>query len=239
MVAFIASIGLQLFIFVINKVLYIKIPHRRRVVLQYATIANNSAFMGLPVIGAVYGPDGVLFASIMLIPMRIFMWVVGLPLFTSVSVKECLKMIATHPCIWAVVLGFAYIFAPFELPEFFTGAVTTIGDCATVLPMLIVGSILCDVKVRDIIDKDCFYFSAFRLFIIPAALYVAMTLLDAGSLVKCAVVVSSAMPAAITTAMLAEKYGQDSAFASKAIIVSTVLSIATLPAIVYFLSVLP
>jgi hypothetical protein len=155
MIVLLAAFGLQLLVIILNKVLYFKIPAERGVVLKYATITNNAAFMGLPIIGAVFGTTGVLYGSIFLIPMRIFMWTSGLSLFTRAETKQRVKTLTTHPCIWAVVLGFAYAFAPFNLPVFLSGAITAIGDCTRVLPMLIVGSILCGVRLKDVLDKHC------------------------------------------------------------------------------------
>ena len=230
-IVLVASFGLQFLVFLLNKVIYYKFQPERRIVLKYATITNNAAFMGLPIIGAVFGPTGVVYGSIMLIPMRIFMWTSGLSLFTKLEKKQTFKVLATHPCIWAVFLGFAYIYAPFELPAFLADAIRVIGECVRVLPMLIVGSILCGVKPKDILDKSCYYYSLIRLIAIPAIMYTALTLLKVDPLVTGVVVISSAMPAALTTAMLAEKYGQDATFGSNIIFVSTMLSIVTLPII--------
>ena len=227
----IAAFGLQLLYFVVNRLAYIKIRQERRVVLQYATIVNNAAFIGLPVIGAVLGPTGVLYGSVALIPMRIFMWTMGLALFTDMELKQRLKVLATHPCIWAVILGFVYIFLPFELPAFLTDTIATVAACTTVLPMFVVGSILSDVAPKDVLNIDCLYYSLFRLVIIPSIVMGVMILLHIDPLVTGVIVLLAAMPSSTTSVMLAEKYGQDSNFAAKTIIVSTILSIITLPLI--------
>ena len=228
-IVLLAAFGLQLLVFLLNKVIYLKIPSERGLILKYATITNNAGFMGLPIIGAVYGATGVLYGAVFLVPMRIFMWTAGLSLFTSSEIRQRVITLATHPCMWAVVLGFAYLFAPFEFPPFLTDAITLIGDCTRVLPVFIVGSILASVNPKDVLDKHCFYYSFFRLALIPAVMYVALTLLDVGPLVTGVAVLSSAMPSAVATAMLAEKYNKDAAFASKVVFVSTMLSIVTLP----------
>ena len=230
-VVLLAAFGMQLLYIIINRFVYARIAPGRRVVLQYATIVNNAAFMGLPVIGAVFGPTGVLYGSIALIPMRVFTWTAGLSLFTNMEKKQSIKVLATHPCIWAVILGFAYIFVPFELPSFLSEAISLVSASTTMLPMFVVGSILSTVSPREALDKDCFYYSLFRLIIIPTIMFGALTLLRVDPLAKGVVVLSSAMPGSTTTAMLAEKYGQDSVFGARVVIVSTILSIVTLPVI--------
>ena len=230
-IVIIAAFGMQLLYFIINRTAYNRIPYERRVVFQYATIVNNAAFIGLPVIGIVLGPTGVLYGSIALIPMRIFMWTMGLALFTDMELKRRLKVLATHPCIWAVILGFAYIFVPFELPGLLMDTINAVSACTIVLPMFVIGSILSDVNPRDLLDKDCLYYSLIRLVIIPAIMLGAMLLLHLDPLVTSVMVLLAAMPSSTTSVMLAEKYGRDSNFAAKTIIISTILSIVTLPLI--------
>ena len=78
-------------------------------------------------------------------------------------------------------------------------------------------------------DKDCFLYCLIRLGLIPAAVLLGCRLCGAESLVTGVSVVLAAMPMGGVTAVLAEKYGGDSAFASKCVAVSTVLSLITTP----------
>lgn len=228
-IVFLAALGAQLLYIVLNKVLYRQFPPERQVIMKYATICNNAGFMGLPVIESVFGATGLLYGAVVLIPIRIFMWTAGLSLFTKTDTRSKVRALATHPCIWAVILGFIYMFVPVELPVFLLGTLSALGTCTTALSMIVVGSILSEVELKSVLDKDGFYFSFFRLIAIPAVIYGVMRLVGADSLATGAVVLSSAMPAATLTAILAEKYGGDAAFASKMLFISTVLSLVTLP----------
>ena len=228
-VVLLVSTCMHLFYTLLTKVLYKKARPERREVMQYATIISNSGFMGLPVIASVFGQTGMLYGSIVLIPLRIFMWTAGLSLFTTTATKEKIKTVATHPCIWAVVLGFVYLLIPYELPGFLTMTISTVGNCTTTLSMLVVGSLLSGVELKSVIDKDCFYYSFLRLAAIPAVVFGVLLLLKVDKLVTGVAVLSAAMPAATVTAMLAEKYGRDAKFASKMLFVSTALSLVTLP----------
>jgi len=235
-IVLVAAFGLQVFYIILNKILYIKFKPEQRIVVQYATIVNNAGFMGLPVIESVYGDIGLLYGAIVLIPIRIFMWTAGLSLFTKAEKWKSVKTVATHPCIWAVILGFVYAFSSFELPTFLSGTILMIGNNTTVLTMFVVGSILSEVSPKEILDKGCLYYSFFRLLIIPAITFGVLTLLRVDTFTTGVVTLSSAMPAATTTAMLAEKYGKDSPFASKLIFISTILSMVTLPIMAGFLT---
>lgn len=230
-IVLLVSTCMHIFYTLLSKVLYIRIKPGRREVMQYGTIISNSGFMGLPVIASVFGQTGMLYGSIVLIPLRVFMWTAGLSLFTSTATKEKVRTVATHPCIWAVILGFVYLLVPVTLPDFITGTISTVGNCTTTLSMLVVGSLLSGVDLKSVIDKDCFYYSFLRLIAIPAVVFAVLLLLKVDPLVTGVAVLASAMPAATVTAMLAEKYGRDAQFASKMLFVSTVLSLVTLPVI--------
>ena len=228
-VVLLVSFGIHLLYFVLMKVLYVHFSHEKRLVAQYATITSNAAFVGLPVVSAVFGETGMLYGAIMLIPLRIFMWTAGLSLFTKTETKDKVKTLATHPCILAVVLGIAYIFAPFDLPVFLSNTITAVSGSTTPLSMFVVGSMLTLVEPKNIIDKDCFYYVFIRLIAIPAVVLGALALLKIEPLVTSVAVMLSGMPAAITTAMLSEKYGKDANFATRIILVSLAISMITLP----------
>ena len=235
-VILLCAAGLQLLSLILNRFIYAWIPEKKSLVLKYTTITNNAAFMGLPVLGAVFGDIGVLYGSIFLIPMRIMMWTAGLSLFTRMDGKKKLINLITHPCMIAVFAGFIYVFLPLTLPEFLDNTVRWVGEVTRVMPMIIVGSILSEVKFKEVLDRHCFYFSFFRLLIMPAIMFVILWLLELDPVVIGVTVLMAAMPSALVTAILSEKYGQDSAFASKTVFVSTILSMITLPLIAMVLS---
>ena len=223
------AFAIQLAYQVLIRVLYRKTPEGKRRVLQYNIIVNNSGFLGIPVLGAAFGEAGVLFGSVALIPLRIFMWTSGLALFTKTDNKTLFKKLATHPCIIAVVLGFVYMFSGIKLPVFLTKTISSLGNCVTPVSMLVVGSILSDVDPKSVFDKDCFTYSLLRLVIIPAVTFGVLYLIGVDETVRGVMVLVTAMPAATVCAMLAQKYDKDAPFAAKVLFVSTVLSLVTLP----------
>lgn len=90
--------------------------------------------------------------------------------------------------------------------------------------MILIGAIIGSSRMGKLWDKDCFLYCLIRLGLIPAAVLLGCRLCGVESLVTGVSVVLAAMPMGGVTAVLAEKYGGDSAFASKCVAVSTVLS---------------
>jgi predicted permease len=227
--ALILSIGVQILSLIVSRLLYRKTDPPKQSVLRYSTVVSNAGFMGLPIVRAAMGTEAALYASIALIPIRVFMWSAGLSLFTKTDAKSALKRLVTHPCNIAVAAGFVVLLIPGGLPDVLSGAVSSVGSCATAVSMLIIGGFLAEIDIKSVITKDSLFYSALRLIMIPLAVFGLMSLLKIDRLLSGAIILLAAMPAGSTTAILAAKYGGDAAFASKIIFVSTALSLVTIP----------
>lgn len=213
----------------LNLFLYRRFDARRQINLKYGTICSNAGFMGLPLSLAIFGPTGLMYASVALLPIRLFMWSAGLSLYTSTTKKQVLKTLATHPCIIAVFVGFALMLSGLQLPAFLNDTIDSLGNCCTALSMVVIGAILSDVDPRTVLEPAVLYYVVIRLIAIPAVLFGVLWLLKVDALVTGIIVILSAMPAGSTTAMLAQKYDQDPEFASKMVFLSTLASLVTLP----------
>ena len=213
----------------LNLFLYRQSSAAWQINLKYGTICSNAGFMGLPLSLAIFGPTGLMYASVALLPIRLFMWSAGLSLYTSTTKKQVLKTLATHPCIIAVFVGFALMLSGLQLPAFLNDTIDSLGNCCTALSMVVIGAILSDVDPRTVLEPAVLYYVVIRLIAIPAVLFGVLWLLKVDALVTGIIVILSAMPAGSTTAMLAQKYDQDPEFASKMVFLSTLASLITLP----------
>ncbi len=226
---FFISVGIQVFAALGGRFFYPGVHKSRIPVLKYATIVSNAGFLGNPIVEGLYGSQGLLYASIYLIPQRIMMWSAGISSFTGTRGKKVLLKVATHPCIVAVGIGVLLMVSQISLPA---GIVKTLGyssSCTTALSMIVIGNILAEVKPSQIIDRDNLCYCFVRLVIFPALVFIVCRLLVLDQLVTEVSVVLAGMPAATTTAILASKYGKDEHFAVKIIFLSTILSLITVP----------
>lgn len=229
------AFAVQILLFLLGKILYLKAPQSKQVVMRFGTACSNSAFLGLPIIAQVMGAEAVLYGSIALIPLRLFMWTSGVSLFVKTSFRDTIKKLVIHPCIVAVYIGFFVLLAPFEFPVFAMNSIDRIGKCTTVASMLLIGSLLTEIKLKTIFDRYIVYFLFIRLVFVPVLIYLILRLLNTEPLIMGVTVIFAAMPAGTTTAVLAEKYGADSEFASKAVFATTLLSLVTIPLICMYL----
>lgn len=230
-VVFAAAWAIQAAAWLLSRLLYNRYPGPAKRVLQYATVCSNGGFMGNPIAESVYGTQGLMYASIFLIPQRIFMWSAGISLFTEAPGRRALvKKVATHPCIIAVYIGLVLMVARPQLPGFLDQTVTSLGNCTTPLSMLMVGMILADMEdYRSLISWDVIRYTVIRLLVLPGIMYMGCRLFHVESLAAGVCVLMTAMPAACMTTILAAKYHGDVMFASKCVVFSTAMTLVSLP----------
>ncbi|MDR1585974.1 MAG: AEC family transporter [Treponema sp.] len=197
-------------------------------VLCYSTLMSNAAFLGNPVVESIYGLSGLVYASVFLMPLRICMWTLGLALFTGKG--GGIRKVVLHPCLIATYIGLVFMFGRIGVPVFIDRLIFTVGDCTTAFSMIVVGHVLAQVNLRNIITKTVFYYSFIRLLFIPLVLMITLLLCRVDPLIAGVSVALAGMPAPSTVSILANKYGGDSELASKIILVSVLLSMLTVPA---------
>ena len=228
----VSAVIMQVLCLVLNKFIFNRYPPQQRKVLQYCTIVPMSGFLGNPIAEGIYNEVGVLYTSMFLIPMRIVMWSVGTTYFVAdaeTDKKKGLKNVLTHPCLVAVYLGLLCMLTGLRPPEFITSAVKYIGNCNSAVSMFIVGTILADVPLRTICNKDTVAFSVLRLVLLPAAVLGVGLLLHLEPTALGVSVLMSGMPAGATAAIFASKYDSDAPFATRCVIFTTLLSMLSLP----------
>lgn len=232
----IAGVVIQIGSSILGMFLYNHYGESRKKVLQYATICSNAGILGNPIAEGIFGQMGMMYASIYVIPQRIFMWSVGLTYFTEAPDKKTLcKKVATHPCILAVVIGFIMMVTQIQLPGVLNVTIKNIAGANTFLAMSLVGVILSRVKLTEIVDRDIIYYGFIRLVFIPLLVYIGCRLAAVDELVTGVSVVLAAMPAASTTAIIASKYKKDETFATRCVVSTTLLSLVTVPVWCLFL----
>ena len=233
----IAGVVIQIGSYVLGMFLYNHYGENRKKVLQYATICSNAGILGNPIAEGIFGQMGMMYASIYVIPQRIFMWSVGLTYFTEAPDKKTLcKKVATHPCILSVLIGFLLMVTQIRLPEVLNVTIKTVAGANTFLAMALVGLILSKVKLTELVERDTIYYAFIRLVFVPLLVYIGCRLASVDDMVTGVSVVLAAMPAASVTAVMASKYKKDEAFATKCVVFTTLLSLVTVPVWCLFLA---
>lgn len=231
---FLISCGLQVFYAIWNHLFFKTTSEGHRACLKYGIMVSNAGIIGMPIAQAYFGTEGLLCASIFLLPQRVLMWTYGVSMFSGTSDRHVVRRLMTNPCVVAIFVGFGVMALEtmgIELPSFISGTLGALGDCSMALSMLIVGAIVSECPLREMLNREALVFSLQRLIIIPVLVGIVLRFLPIDTLSIEVCVLLSAMPAASTTAMLAERYHADSHFASQLVMTSTALSLFTIPAV--------
>lgn len=223
------SIGFNAISVFFSSILYKKKDAQQQKPLKYGTIVSNSGFLGNPMVEGIYGSDGLLYAALFMLPVRIVMWTVGIATFLKGKNDKLWKNILTHPCIVAIYAGVIIMVCGIQFPTFVEKTITGISNCNTPFSMMLVGMMLAEVKPKGLIDKMMVFYTAVRLLVIPAVVFVITAFLPIDAMLRGITVILAGMPAPITTALLSAKYGGDEKYATGMVFLSTILSLITLP----------
>lgn len=235
-IMFVYSIIIHIILIFASRVLTFKYPENSKKVLRFATIFSNCGFMGYPVLESLFGKIGIFYGAIFNIPFNIFMFSVGVMIYTGKKDLKTLKEVLVNPGIIATTLGLIIFSFSIKLPYPLFTAMSIVGSMTTPLSMIIVGAMLSEIRLKDIFSGTLVYYASFlRLIAVPFLTLGILKLLNADKLLMQIAVIIEAMPAAVLASVLAEKYGADTALASRSVFISTIISMITIPFVVMFL----
>lgn len=226
------SAGIQLVWYLISRHLWPGMDKSRRGVMRYAFQFSNCGYLGNPVVEGLYGAPGLVYASIFLLPVRIFMWSVGMECFQekSGSFRATMKRVATHPCIVTTVVGVIWMFFPqVQMPDFLYNTIYGFNQCLTPITMLTIGCIMAETDMGKVFCKELYEITVLRLGIQPLLVLGVCYLLHLEPLVAEVVTMLVSMPVASTTALLASQHDCDYGFAGGVVVFTTLVSMVTIP----------
>lgn len=213
-------------------------PENKRKVLMYGSMFSNAGNAGLPIISPVFGPTGVFYASMYLIPPRILQWTVGLGFFVRPEKGGWVKNVLCNPMVVVIYIGVILMATGYQIPGVLGTAIGNLGGMTSPLVMILIGATLTRMNWRMLLDKTVLFLSMFRLIVFPLLFAVILKLVHADETIMNISVILLAMPVASNTAVMAERYGGDYAFASACVSVSTLLSVVTVPVITWLIQLI-
>lgn len=206
-------------------------------VLRFSAIFSNCGYMGLPLIKSLFGDEGVFYGSFYVVILNIFLWSYGYLMFGGAGAKQnVLKKVLTTPAVVALYVGIIIYLSGIGMavPNAIKSAVSAVGDMTMPLSMLITGGIISTAKFSEVIaDWRAYFAASIRLIFMPLLALGIILLAGVPKLPGICVIMSIAMPAATNTSIFSEMFDKDSVLASKCVAISTLLSIITIPLIIY------
>lgn len=201
---------------------------------RFAAGYSNCAFMGIPLVDAAFGAEGVFYLTAFITAFNVFMWTHGAVLMSGkgLSGKSLLKILVS-PAMISIVLGIVFFLTGIRMPKIISEPLDYLGAVNTPLAMIVSGATIAKAGLLSgIKNPRIYYLQAFKLLIVPlllAAVIVPTELLGVSPLVVNTVLIAAAAPTASSTIMFAYKFGENERYASNHFAVSTIISMVTIP----------
>ena len=223
-----AAFGLSILTIALGTVLTMALTARRKnsrtAIFRFASIFSNAAYMGFPLISALFGSEGLLYASAYVTVFNVLLWTLGYSMVSGSSdSKAVVKSLAHTPAIYLLQI---------PIPALLAQPISLLGAMNTPLSMLITGMLIAAGDLKSIVcSRPIWKLAAVRMLVIPALCLGAFALLGLFRFGMAAQVVLllECCPAAAITSVFAVQFGHDEQFAAGCVVLTTLLSILTLP----------
>lgn len=203
----------------------------KRKIFKYTVLLMNCGFMGFPLVSQIFGSEAMFYATMFQTPNIILMWTYGMSLLMGKKKnKQNVKDMLLNPGMIGIYIGLFLYFTQIKLPLFATNLINLLTNVTTVLSMIIIGSNIKTIGVKEsLINRQAYYATFFRLIISPIIMIVLLKFFNFEPMIEQIFVIYASLPVAVLMPILAQKYGCDNVFASKVVVINHLISLMTIP----------
>ncbi len=202
--------------------------------LSIASVMGNVGFFGMPVVRALFpgAPEAAVYSCVFNISLNILAWTVGV--FTLTGEKRYISLRAAflNPTVLSVAAGLVlYILkAKTWLPALLQDGFRTIGAMSTPLCMLILGIRLATMDFRKLFTTPLVWLiAAGKLLVFPLFCYLLVLAFPFDPVFRGSILILAATPCASILLNLAEIHHNGQELAANCALLTTLLSVATIP----------
>ena len=205
----------------------------RAVVL--ASAFGNVGFFGVPVLQFLFpdAHDAIAYSAVFIVSLNLMSWTVGSYVLTGDKKHVSLKRALVNPQTVTLVISLPLFFAGVsesDLPETVNTIIGYLADMTAPLCMIILGMRFALAPLVQLFKDYRVYIASFvKILVFPLLVYLVLMPFEMDEMLRVSLVLLSGMPAATINLNLAELYGADQTTAANSILMSTVLSIVTIP----------
>lgn len=210
-------------------------PKKDWPVYECMVVFANTGFMGYPVLLDVFGQEAVFYASLIHMAFNFFVYTYAIMCLTKGDDSEFIinfKQLLTPGIILIFVGIFIYLF-DIQLPSVLMDTINSVGSLTAPLSMMMIGSSLAVYPIKDsFTDWRSYVFAFVRLMIVPFVTMIMCRLLHIDPYYANITIITNAMPVGSMVLMLATQYNANVKIVTRNIVVSTLLSVITIPIVV-------
>lgn len=211
------------------------------------SVFANCGYMGLPFLSMLFGSNSgevLIYAAMVIAVFNFFHWSIGIYLISGKKENINIKNALLNPTVIAIIVGlilFVAVQTPFvdlapqnstldNVLEKFMKSLNYLAEMVTPLAMIVIGMKLAKVQFKNMIKEKYVYIACFNKLILMSIISILLVVfLPIDDTVKYAIFFCLSMPSATGNALFAVKFGGDGEMASVVVMLSTILSILTIP----------
>ena len=215
----------------------LKVPEADRGTSRFMLIFANVGFMGYPVVRSLFGDDATFYTTVYVLLFQLVVYTYGVHLLSDGNRPFRFQWkFLTRPTVLAALLALVIYAVNFPVPDVLANMTEYVGSLTTPLSMVVIGCSLASIAWgRAFANPRLYVLMAVKLLLIPLLGYALARPLLSDPLLLGITIVTLAMPTATNATMLTVEYGGDQELASLGVFGSTILSMATIPAIMWLL----
>lgn len=203
---------------------------KRRRIENFAAAFCNAGFIGIPLVQAVIGEEGVFYVAASVALLNLFQWTYGVYIMTDRKDAISGRTIAKNPVVIAIVIGVVLFVSRVPVPGIVTSTLGYIAGMNTPVAMILMGTYMAKLPLRKLLDRRAYGCVLFRLVIIPVMILLAFWALPVQSAdIAMAAFLAAATPVGVNICVFAQQYDCDYEFSVVTVCLSTLLSIVTIP----------
>lgn len=187
-------------------------------------IFGNTGNLGLPLALFAFGEVGLSYAIIIFAVMAVYSFSFGVWL---VSGGGSLVKVIKEPLVGATLLGALFLYQGWQTPQWLTNALELVGQMAIPMMLITLGVALARLKADSF--GRALGLSVFKVVICTGIAWAAGLYFELEPVALAVLVMQIATPVAVTSYLLAEKYGANSGEVAGLVVISTLLSVITIP----------
>lgn len=193
-------------------------------------IFGNTGNLGLPLALFAFGETGLGYAVVVFAVMAVWSFTFGIWVVAGGgSPTKALK----EPLVWATLLGALFLWQGWHTPRFLTNTLELVGQLAIPLMLITLGVAVARLHPRGL--GKAALLSLIKVVVTVAIGWGIGRAFGLEPVAFAVLVVQVSTPVAVTSYMLAEKYGADSDAVAGLVVTSTLISVATIPLTLAFL----
>jgi predicted permease len=202
-------------------------------IMTIACSLGNCAFFGIPILEALYPETAsglLIYTSVYAIIMNVIGWTLGAAIISQNLKYVSAKKVFLNPAMFALVLAIPFFIFEIPLPESVDSMVSLLGRMATPISMLIMGMRLATTDFKRMFTTKQVYLSiSMKQFLMPLICLLMVAFLPVDSGMKAVLYIICCCPVASVVLNFSEILGEGQREAAATVLLSTILSIATLP----------